>query len=307
MDFTVRQLRTFWDVAKTGSLTRSSKNLGCSQSSVTTHIQSLESRLGAQLFHRLPHGVRLTPAGETTRDYVARIFSVLDELNSAMKIGGQATGRVVVGSTTLLMEYEMGELVRQCRFRYPEVRISPKVLTATEVESAVAEGEVDVALTLTADPDDEATGLPGVSRQSLFRVPMVPVGEPQPNGTTTPPSTDSIERVLVVDPDCASQEALVHHLRREHGIDPAVMETGSTRGALSMAQAGLGVAMVPESAVSGAGLAGQGLSVLPWLPRAETYAQALWSAGARLSPAVSAFLDLVRQAPGATARQAVLL
>ncbi|MFJ8046246.1 LysR family transcriptional regulator substrate-binding protein [Kitasatospora sp. NPDC096147] len=132
----------------------------------------------------------------------------------------------------------------------------------------------------------------------------MPVGEPLPIGTGGT-AADSVERVLVVDPECASQEGLLHRLRREHGLDPAVLETGSTRGSLSMAQAGLGVAMVPESAVSGGGLADEGLSVLPWLPRAETYAQALWADGTGLSPAVAAFFDLIRQAPGTAARQAV--
>lgn len=300
MDLTMYQLRTFWEVARTGSLTKSARNLGYAQSSVTAHIRTIENRVGVSLFQRLPHGVRLTAAGEVFQLYVGRIFSVVDEMSAALKANGEATGRVVVGSTALLMEYEMGELVRECRYRYPGVQVSPKVMTATEVETAVATGEVDIGLTLTIDPADEVPRVPGISRQSLFKVPLVPVGDPLP----APGSDPEVGRVLVVDPDCVSQEVLLHHLRVERGINPPIMEAGSTRSAISLARAGLGVAMVPEVAVE-QDLGWEGLAVVEDLPRTDAYVQALWAGTTWLPPAVSAFLELVRKTPGAAARQAL--
>ncbi len=305
MNLTLYQLKTFWDVAKTGSLTRSAKNLGYSQSSVTTHIRAIENRVGAPLFYRLPHGVRLTTAGETFRVYVGKIFSVMDEMSTAMRSSGEATGRVVVGSTVLLMEYEMSELVRECRYRYPGVQVSPKVMAAAEIENAVAAGDIDIGLTLTTDPADEVPRIPGISRQSLFRVPLVPVGlsfSPSSPASLLPERPGPcVERVLVVDPDCAAQEVLLRHLKIEYGIDPPIMETGSTRSALSLAGAGLGVAMVPETAID-ADLTRDGLTVLEDLPRTDTYVQALWAGSTWLSPAVSAFLELVRKARGTVAQ-----
>ncbi len=294
VDFSVYQLKTFWEVARTGSLTKTAKNLGYSQSSVTAHVRSLESRVGSPLFQRLPHGVRLTAAGETFRVYVSRILSVMDEMSVALKNKGEPAGRIVVGATAPLMDYELQEILRECRYRYPRIHLSLKVVCARDLEAAVASGGVDVGLTFVRDPgerQDETAG--DMLRRTLFSVPFVPVGPaaPQP-GTPSP-----LDRVLVVDPDCASQGILPRHLASVRGKAPAVMETGSTRGALSLANRGLGVAMVPQAAV-GCGLTPDGLVVIDSLPGALVHVQALLPNGGWLSPAVSAFLDLAGRTRG---------
>ncbi|GAA2470190.1 hypothetical protein GCM10010406_02130 [Streptomyces thermolineatus] len=251
--------------------------------------------MGVPLFYRLPHGVRLTAAGETFQSYVGKIFNVMDEMSTALKNNGEATGRVVVGATALLMEYEMEGLVRECRYRYPHVQVSLKVMTSKDVEKAVASGGVDIGLTLACGQGEAPAG---VLRQALFPVPFVPVGAP---GMQSGPAPRTVERVLVVDPDCASQEVLLRHLASVQESVPSLMETGSTRSALGLAGAGLGVAMVPEVAVDGvAGPAGP--VVLEDLPRASVHVQALWSGDGWLSPAVSAFLDLARRARGSHVR-----
>ncbi|MGK5499050.1 LysR family transcriptional regulator [Streptomyces sp. URMC 125] len=292
MDFSVYQLRTFWEVARTGSLTKSAKNLGYSQSSVTAHVRSLESRVGSPLFHRLPHGVRLTAAGETFRVYVGRILSVMDEMSVALKNKGEPTGRVVVGATAPLMEYELQEILRECRYRYPRIHLSLKVMSTKDVEAAVASGGVDVGLTFTRDARERTGGTDGgLLREVLFSVPFVPVG-PAAHRAGDPSPMD---RVLVVDPDCASQEILPRHLASLLDEAPTLMETGSTRGALGLASGGLGVAMVPQAAV-GCGSAPDGLTVIDSLPGALVHVQALLPGGGWLSPAVSAFLSVARRA-----------
>ncbi|MGP3927208.1 substrate-binding domain-containing protein [Streptomyces sp. 8N616] len=230
----------------------------------------------------------------------------MDEMSTVFQASGEPTGRVVVGSTTLFMEYEMGELVRECRYRYPRVEISPKVMAAREIEEAVASGKVDIGLNLVESADEGSSGNPGITRQRLFPIPFVPVG----NRPDTPPATTTsggapIECVLAVDPHCVAHNILLRHLKATHGIDPPIMEAGSARSALGLARAGLGIAMVPQSAV-GDDLAEHGLAVLDGLPRAQVYVQALWGGGDTwLSSAVSAFLDLLRHARGTTARQAL--
>ncbi|MFE9042606.1 substrate-binding domain-containing protein [Streptomyces sp. NPDC007818] len=222
----------------------------------------------------------------------------MDEMAAALQADGEATGRVMVGSTALLMEYEMGDLLRECRYRYPGVQVSPKVMTATRVESAVAAGEVDIGLSLTLDPEDEVPRVPGVCRQTLFKIPFVAIGGASANPGPPPPDAD---RVLVVDPDCVSHEVLLRHLKTERGVRPSVLEAGSTRSAINLARAGLGVAMVPRLAVEQD--LGRDALVAERLPSADAYVQALWVGTTWLPPAVSAFLEMLRKAPGAAARQ----
>lgn len=63
-------LRVFFYVVKTGSLTGAAAVLGLTQPTVTRRLDELEARLGAQLLIRGPGRIALTEAGDTVYDRV---------------------------------------------------------------------------------------------------------------------------------------------------------------------------------------------------------------------------------------------
>lgn len=74
-------LRTCLAVYRTGSLTRAARQLGVSQPAVTGQLRALESKLGQQLFLRLPQG---TVPTEVAHDLVKETSEALDNLESAL-------------------------------------------------------------------------------------------------------------------------------------------------------------------------------------------------------------------------------
>jgi DNA-binding transcriptional LysR family regulator len=60
----IEHLRTFLDVAQTGSFHRSAERLSVSQSTVSARIKGLEERLDRVLFNRSKSGVTVTGAGQ---------------------------------------------------------------------------------------------------------------------------------------------------------------------------------------------------------------------------------------------------
>ncbi|AIK97061.1 LysR family transcriptional regulator [Candidatus Odyssella acanthamoebae] len=58
------KLRPFYMVAKEGNITKAARKLNVTQPSLSELISDLEYNMKAQLFERLPRGVRLTPQGE---------------------------------------------------------------------------------------------------------------------------------------------------------------------------------------------------------------------------------------------------
>lgn len=73
------QLRTFLAVYRAGSVTAAARLVGLSQPTVTTQLQTLEKRLGRQLFERLPRGVTPTAAAD---ELAARLAGPLDALEA---------------------------------------------------------------------------------------------------------------------------------------------------------------------------------------------------------------------------------
>ncbi|MCH0541217.1 LysR family transcriptional regulator [Streptomyces sp. MUM 203J] len=290
LDLALYQLRTFREVARLGSFTKAARSLGYAQSSVTSHIRSLESRLGMQLVQRLPHGVRLTPSGEIFQEYTQRIFHVVDEMASALNPSGEMEGRITIGASALLLETRMGALMHECRYRYPKVQVSLRQMPISRAYEAVRSGEVDVALVHgeCTSGDSPAAGL---TEEVLPDLEVVPVAAPSLVDAPDPAEALANVRVLAVDPDCASHQVLVAALREVYGIDAPVIEAGSMGGARELARAGYGIAMLPYESV-GTAENGGGLTPLPGLPRVRLTVRALWAGRELARPAVSAVCDV---------------
>ncbi|MDR6624452.1 LysR family transcriptional regulator [Caulobacter segnis] len=77
----LHQLRYVLAAAEHGGFRRAARHLGVQQSAVSRRIQELEDRLGAPIFERGPHGVRLTIAGE---DFVRGAQGAVGELDLAV-------------------------------------------------------------------------------------------------------------------------------------------------------------------------------------------------------------------------------
>jgi DNA-binding transcriptional LysR family regulator len=74
----LNQLRTFLVVHRSGSFTAAAHLLGLSQSTVTTQIRALETRLGRELFERRARGVVPLPYAD---ELAAQVASPLDRLS----------------------------------------------------------------------------------------------------------------------------------------------------------------------------------------------------------------------------------
>ncbi|MFI8194318.1 LysR family transcriptional regulator [Streptomyces sp. NPDC085946] len=286
LDIALYQLRTFREVARLGSFTKAARSLGYAQSSVTSHIRSLESRVGMQLVHRLPHGVRLTHSGEIFQKYAQQIFHVVDEMATALNPSGETEGRVTVGASALLLESRIGPLIRDCRYRYPKVQVSPRQLAISRAQEAVRSGEVDLALVHGECALGEAPAA-GIVVEQLPDLEVVPVASAALLESPLLPAALASLRVLAVDPDCESHQVLVAALRREHGVEPAVIEAGSLGGARELARAGYGIAMLPAESV-GQSEESSGLVVVPGLPHLRLSVRALWAGAESTRSAVTA-------------------
>jgi DNA-binding transcriptional LysR family regulator len=85
----LRHLETFRVVAVTSNFTRAAAELGCCQSTVTTHIMALERELGVSLFirNRFSKTVLLTEEGRQALEYARRVLALVDETKTVVQIG----------------------------------------------------------------------------------------------------------------------------------------------------------------------------------------------------------------------------
>ncbi|MFC0865464.1 LysR family transcriptional regulator [Sphaerimonospora cavernae] len=298
-DLALYQLRTYREVARLGSFTKAARSLGYAQSSVTSHIRTIETQVGTQLVRRLPHGVRLTAAGEIFHEYVSRIFGVLDEMSGALDPSGEKKGRVVVGASSLLMEQRVGALIRECRYRHPKLDVSPRQMVIGDLIDAVRNGEVDLALIHSeswARPPESS----GVVVESLQPIEVVPVGSTALAQAEDKERALRNVRVLAIDPACPSHQDLALELRERYGMEPTVIECGSVGSARELVRSGYGIALLPAGSMHGEG-SDSGLAVLDWFPRMRLAVWALWAGTELTAPRVRVVCELAARLTGETA------
>ena len=94
----LKRLRHVLEVARAQAITTAAQTLGVTQSALSRSIAEVEDELGTALFHRLPRGIELTPAGERFVRGARRVLGDVDALiaqtRSARELGG---GRLRIG------------------------------------------------------------------------------------------------------------------------------------------------------------------------------------------------------------------
>lgn len=112
-------LRYFWTVARKGGVRKAAQELHVSQPSISAQLKLLEESLGEKLFQRSGRTLVLTEAGHMVLSYADEIFSVGQELMSAIKQRpGTRSMRLNVGMTDSLSKLIAFEILKPA-FHFP--------------------------------------------------------------------------------------------------------------------------------------------------------------------------------------------
>lgn len=141
----LKALRCFEAMAKYGSLTRASIELGISDAAVSQRIKSLENYLGVKLYESRGGRVRLTEAGQRTKDLATRLFDELAEFEEA--IGDEdSRGTVVLSVEAPLLRYQLPNIVDAYARAHPLVQLRLLGRTSAETIELVRRNEADLGI-----------------------------------------------------------------------------------------------------------------------------------------------------------------
>lgn len=135
-DLDLRLLRIFATVVRCGGFSAAQGELGMGQSTISTHIASLETRLGYRLCERGKGGFRLTPKGEHLLQSTRRLFVAIEGFrDEARGVADKLLGEVRIGLSESLEESVVARLSEAIRrFRQRNQAVSLELLTATPAE-----------------------------------------------------------------------------------------------------------------------------------------------------------------------------
>lgn len=229
MRFTLKQLRYFDAVLRTGSVARAAVELNISQSSITAAINGIEQATGAELLRRMPaKGIVPTDkgleAGKRIRSFLeqARLFE-----SDLLSMAGDPTGILRLACYAPTAPYVLPPILRQVSADYPSIRIELKEGDMQVIAELLSAGVVDMALTYRRLTPDSQPFVP------MFRAkPMALIPDTSPLARKQQLSLEDLAPEPMVLLDLPGTQAYFLGMFEQHGLRPNVAHTTKSSSVL---------------------------------------------------------------------------
>ena len=232
-----------------GSLTKAAAVLHMSQPALSHQIAAIEREAGTPVIERLPRGIRPTAAGLAVAAEARVALAAADRAVVAGKrVGAGTGGRIRIACAETMTAWVLVPVLRSWRRGFPDVELDVKEHTSADrMLEVLAAGEADIIVGPRPTSTDEHTEVLGseenvvvASPEHRFAdLPAVPLAElsGEPFVHYTPGNGFGV---------------WVDQLAARRGVvlPRPVLRTGSPRTAAQCAAAGMGVTIVPFSALT---------------------------------------------------------
>jgi DNA-binding transcriptional LysR family regulator len=281
-------MATFVKVVDAGGFAAAGRALNMSPSTVTTHIQSLEERLGARLLNRSTRNISLTEVGTAYYDRCLQILADADEADRvAQALQSTPRGKLRLNASVAIPPL-LAPVIAEFTALYPEVSLS---MTMSDRMVDLVEEGFDLAIHLLPVPDSSLV----LRRVGTYR--LLVTGAPEYLARHGTPHTPA---------------DLVHHNCLGFSYSPwgsewrfsgpdgdqsvAVqgnLESNSVNALRLAAVQGQGLTKMPSFLVADEIRAGRLVPLLTGYSRAEYPINAVYPHRHQLSAKVRSFLDLM--------------
>lgn len=288
-------LEAFVQAAETRSFTEAGRRLGISSSAIGRSVASLESDLGVRLFHRSTRAIALTAEGGVFLDHCYRIFGELDAARQALtQVEGKPQGKLRVSLPQLAVH--LTDHFVAFRKQFPEVALdldfSDRIVNVIEegFDAVVRIGDLgDSRLTMRA--------LRGYGHLLVASPAYL-----EQFGCPARPAELTVHACLRYRYPSSGKLAAWPLVARGKvlSIDlPETVVTNSLDPLLTMAEAGIGIASLPDFMVAASVSSGRLVPVLEGSLHDQRSLCILWPSGRQPSPRIRAFVDFMTARLGA--------
>ena len=163
----LRELISFYHVARLRSVSKAARTLELGQPTVTTHLRKLEDEFGITLFDRIKRPIQLTSEGFTLLELVTPVVEAVDTLKNQMDYA-ERRGSFLVGAYPDLVMHHLPKSVQSFNSQFPDVRLRLLARPYSPLIQLVKSGEIDLAL-CSSPPTDE----PSLEFEALFQYHVV--------------------------------------------------------------------------------------------------------------------------------------
>jgi len=235
------QLRTFLEVADSGSVREAAERLVVSQPAVSSALATLAREIGAALVERSGRGIEITAAGREVEREGRRVIGLLEDLaHRARAAAAPHSGRVRLAAVTTAAEQLLPPLLRGFRAEHPLVEVEIEVANRSRVWDRLEHWEADIAIAGRTPADR------GFRTLAVRRNELVVVGASPTSGALAELASATW---LLREVGSGTRDA-TEELFDALGISPTRLTVGSNGAILECIRAGLGISLLSRDAVA---------------------------------------------------------
>ena len=242
----LRELVSFYHVARLRSVSKAARTLELGQPTVTTHLRKLEDEFGVTLFDRIKRPIQLTSEGSTLLELVTPVVTSIETLKTEMDYT-EKRGSFQVGAYPDLIKSHMPLGVREFSEKYPDVRIRMLARAYNPLMQLVSSGEIDIAFSSPPPPDE-----PSLEFQRLFDYEpllLMPKGHPL-TGFAQITLQDIVGWPLILTgPESLLRSQIDQNLRSQGLTADVILSLDDTESMKRYVEIGIGIAVANDYAV----------------------------------------------------------
>jgi DNA-binding transcriptional LysR family regulator len=237
----------FLEVARQGSVSRAAERLYVTQPTLTARLHSLERDLGSRLFVRTRHGMRLTDAGRAFMPYAERAVRALGDARRAIEeVGSASAGQLLLAAAPGVGTYTLPAVLERFVAVHPRVEVAVRTGHSEDVLHMVLRDEVQLGL-------GRALRHPEVELEPFLEeelVLVVATGHRLAGIGPVDMAEVGAEQLIMFDRTSSYYEITQAAFLAAGVTLRGMMELDNIEAAKKMVERGLGVALLPRTAVA---------------------------------------------------------
>jgi DNA-binding transcriptional LysR family regulator len=243
------QIEGFVEIARQNNMRRAALVLSISQPALTSRLQGLEDELGTALFRRTHTGMVLTPAGRAFLPHADRVLEAVRSGAALVRdLGHGVVGELALAVAPAVSAYVLPDVLARFTEQHPGVRLLVRTGHSEEIVDLVLRGEVDLGIVRQLRDAR-------VRSRPLYEDELVLVVWPDhPFARAGRIDVAEIAHLqLILFDRTSSYYDVTNALFRKAGVVPrGITEVDNIEAAKRMVERGLGVALLPGTAVADA-------------------------------------------------------
>ena len=289
----VRQLQIFRALAEELNFTRTAEKVHTVQSNVTAQIKALEEELGSPLFDRLGRRVTLTDAGRNFLPFAEQALAAMEQGQRAVQTGAEPSGPLKVGIPESILTYRLPQVLRIYHRRFPHVELNFRPQSDDVLPVMLETGKLDMAVCMIDASPNPAIKSIRLRAERIFL--LAHTSHPLAGQRTVKPADLAGQTLLLTEGGCGYRLKLDRVMAMQNIRPGNVTEFSSVEAIKQCVAAGMGLGLLPAIVVARE-LRQHQLKALHWAgPSLDIATHILWHKDKWVSPAMAAFMELVRE------------